>query len=123
MATEQNNHYNIKLKPFAKTLRNDSTKAEVRMWCELLSKSKMGYSFLRQRPVGDYIVDFMSKELKLIIEVDGYSHQFKTNEDLERDKLLTDLGYTVLRFTDDEVMQDLPNVQRTLEIWITESQR
>ncbi len=119
---QNNGFYNKKLKPFAKIMRNDSTKAEVRLWCELLSMGKLGFSFLRQRPVGNYIADFMCKDLKLIVEVDGYSHQFKTTEDIERDKILADLGYTVLRFTDDEVMKDLPNVQRTLEIWIAERQ-
>jgi very-short-patch-repair endonuclease len=106
--------YNKNLKPFAKSLRADSTKDEIRLWCELLSKSKLGYSFLRQRPIGKYIADFMCKELRLIVEVDGYSHNFKTNQDAERDKTLSELGFTVLRFTDNEVMNDLPNVQRTL---------
>lgn len=113
-----NNHYNKKLKPLAKALRSDSTKAEIRLWSELLSKGKMGYSFLRQRPIGNYIADFMSKRLMLIIEVDGRSHNFKTEKDIERDKALATLGFTVLRFSDDEVMKDLPNVQRTLESWI-----
>lgn len=118
MATEQNNHYNPTLKSFASKMRHDSTKAEIRLWCELLSKGKMGYPFLRQRPIGNYIADFMSKELKLIIEVDGYSHQFKTEEDIKRDSGLMEKGFTVLRFSDEEVMKDLPNVQRTLEQWI-----
>lgn len=114
-----NNNYNIKLKPLAKKLRNDSTKAEIRLWCELLSGKRLrGYGFLRQRSIHNYIVDFMCKELKLIIEVDGYSHSFKTEEDCKRDKELKDLGFTVLRFSDDEIMKDLANVQRTLEICI-----
>ncbi|WP_205501481.1 endonuclease domain-containing protein [Rufibacter psychrotolerans] len=117
---EDNHHYNKKLKPLAKALRSDSTKAEIRLWCELLSKKKLGYSFLRQRPIGNYIADFLCKELALIIEVDGYSHNFKTEEDAERDRSLKALGFTVLRFTDDEVMNDLSNVQRTLETWIAE---
>ena len=77
---------------------------------------------MRQRPVSNYIADFMCKELKLIIEVDGYSHNFKTEEDIQRNKELTNLGYSVLRFSDEEVMKDLPNVQRTLETWIAERQ-
>ncbi|WP_345167467.1 endonuclease domain-containing protein [Nibribacter koreensis] len=112
--------YNKNLKPLAKSLRADSTKAEIRLWCELLSKRKLGYSFLRQRPIANYIADFLCKELMLVIEVDGYSHKFKTEEDAARDKVLSELGFTVLRFTDDEVMNDLPNVQRTLETWIAE---
>lgn len=112
----QNSQYNKKLRPFAKALRSASTKAEVRLWCEqLLSNSKLCYPFLRQRPVHHYIAGFMCKELKLIIEVDGYPHTFKTAEDKERDQILAGLGFTVLRFTDEEVMKDLVNVQRTIE--------
>lgn len=121
---ETNNHYNKNLKPLARNLRNDSTKAEIRLWCELLSgKRLLGYGFRRQRPVATYIADFLCLELKLIIEVDGYSHNFKTQEDIKRDAILAGLGYTVLRFSDAEVMKDLPNVQRTLEIWIEQNQK
>ncbi|MGV3587488.1 MAG: endonuclease domain-containing protein [Adhaeribacter sp.] len=114
-----NNHYNKNLKPLASNLRNDSTQAEIRLWCELLSGKRLGgYGFRRQRPVGPYIADFMCKELRLIIEVDGYSHNFKTEADVKRDAALKALSFTVLRFSDAEVMQDLSNVQRTLEAWI-----
>ncbi len=92
------------------------------MWCEVLSKGKTGYGFLRQRPIGNYIADFMCKELKLIIEVDGYSHNFKTVEDQERDEVLSNLGFTVLRFTDEEVMKDLSNVERTIRAFVADSQ-
>jgi very-short-patch-repair endonuclease len=119
---ETNNHYNKSLKPLAHNLRNNSTKAEVRLWCELLSGKRLGgLSFRRQRPIGAYIADFMCPELKLIIEVDGYSHHFKTEADIERDMVLKEQGFTVLRFSDSEVMKDLPNVQRTLEIWIEQN--
>jgi very-short-patch-repair endonuclease len=117
---DENHYYNKKLKPFAKTLRADSTKAEIRLWSELLNKRKLGVPFLRQRPIGNYIADFLCKELKLIIEVDGYSHRHKTEDDAKRDNDLAELGFTVLRFTHDEVMHDLPNVHRTLETWIAE---
>ncbi|MCJ8164151.1 DUF559 domain-containing protein [Pontibacter sp. E15-1] len=119
---KQNIAYNQNLKPLARNLRTDSTKAEVRLWCELLSKGKTGYSFLRQRPIANYIADFMCKELKLIIEVDGYSHNFKTEEDIKRDKDLAELGFTTLRFTDDEVMKDLPNVERAIQGFINRFQ-
>ena len=119
---DQNNSYNKNLKTFARSLRLDSTKAEVRLWCELLSKKKLGYSFLRQRPIGKYIADFLCKELKLIIEVDGYSHKYKAEEDVIRDNDLFELGFTTLRFSDDEIMKDLPNVQRVIENWIADSQ-
>lgn len=93
------------------------------MWCEVLSKGKTGYTFLRQRPVGQYIADFMCKELNLVIEVDGYSHNFKAKEDEERDKVLIELGYSVLRFHDEEVMKDLPNVQRVIDAYIEDLQK
>ncbi len=117
-AMPHNNNYNPKLKPFARSLRQESTKAEVRLWCEVLSKGKTGYTFLRQRPIGNYIADFLCKELKLIIEVDGYSHNFKTEEDIKRDKDIADLGFTTIRFTDNEVMKDLANVERVIVGWI-----
>src|SRR5688500_17792451 len=111
--------YNKDLKPLARNLRNNSTKAEIRVWSELLAGKKLkGYGYLRQRSIQNYIVDFMCKELRLVIEVDGYSHNFKTEDDVNRDKALKTLGFTVLRFSDNEVMQDLANVQRTLEAWI-----
>ncbi|MFD2248344.1 endonuclease domain-containing protein [Pontibacter ruber] len=117
-----NHGYNKKLQPFVKVLRVTSTKAEVRLWCEVLRNGKQGYPFLRQRPLYNYIANFLCKDLKLIIEVDGYTHNFKTEEDAERDAVLAGYGFTTLRFTDEEVMKDLPNVQRTIEVWITDRQ-
>ncbi|MFC5269910.1 endonuclease domain-containing protein [Adhaeribacter terreus] len=123
MTEPENNFYNKNLKPLARNLRNDSTKAEIRLWCELLSGKRMlGYGFRRQRSVGKYIADFLCKELMLIVEVDGYSHNFKTEEDAKRDEELQALGFTTLRFPDREVMQDIENVRRTLEAWIFEWQ-
>ena len=67
-----NNHYNKDLKEFARNLRNNSTLTEVILWNKILKQKKLrGYSFLRQRPIKNYIVDFFSKDLKLVIEVDG----------------------------------------------------
>jgi len=76
----------------------------------------MGYQFNRQRPVGNYIADFLCKELKLIIEVDGLSHQFEEapGKDTQREMALQAMGFTVLRFSDDDVLHDLENVKRAL---------
>ncbi|KAA9338851.1 endonuclease domain-containing protein [Adhaeribacter soli] len=121
MSEPENHHYNKNLKPLARNLRKDSTKSEIRLWCELLSGKRMlGFGFRRQRPVGNYIADFLCKELNLIVEVDGYTHNFKTGEDAKRDADLQVIGFKVLRFSDREVMQDIENVRRTLEIWIEE---
>ncbi|MBN2731770.1 MAG: DUF559 domain-containing protein [Balneolaceae bacterium] len=79
-----------------------------------------GCMFLRQRPVLNYIADFMCKELMLIIEVDGYTHGFEEQWQLdkERQKDLESVGFTVLRFTDEEIMDDIDNVQKAIEYWV-----
>ena len=64
----------------------------------------------------------MCKDLKLIIEVDGYSHNFKTEEDKLRDMKLAELGFTTLQFSDEQVMKDLTNVQRVIEAYIADLQ-
>jgi very-short-patch-repair endonuclease len=114
-----NYHYNKKLKTNARALRNNSTPGEIRIWCELFRARKMrGYQFLRQRPVGSFIADFMCKELNLIIEVDGYSHLFKYEKDIQRDKILKKLGFTTLRFSEQQVKHDLDNVCAEIESYI-----
>lgn len=66
--------YNNRLRKFARENRNHGTKAEAYLWKYALSKKKTGYTFKRQRPVLNFIADFMCQDLKLIIEVDGSSH-------------------------------------------------
>lgn len=109
--------YNPKLKDLARKLRNDSTRAEIKLWKELQRKQIYGYKFIRQKPIGNYIADFFCNKLKLVIEVDGYSHNFE--EVLGKDKLkeqfFNSLGITVIRFADEEVIKDMPNVLRKLE--------
>jgi very-short-patch-repair endonuclease len=105
-------HYNPKLKDLARRLRNNSTKAEIKLWSYLKRKQLMGYDFDRQKPVNNYIVDFFSNKLMLAIELDGYTHSFE--EIHEKDKLkeerLRAFGITVLRFTDDDIMNNIENV-------------
>lgn len=91
------------------------------MWCEVLGeKQMMEYRFLRQRPIGNYIMDFFCKELMLIIEVDGYTHQCEevAVKDQAREKELKEMGYSILRFEDSEVLHDMNNVVRSIENWI-----
>ena len=121
---ENNNYYNKKLKPFARQHRNHSTKAEIRLWCELFrNKQMLSFQFLRQRPIDKYIAAFFCKELKLIVETDGISHRFEEADikDAMKTKDLEELGYTVLRFSDNEVMNNIGNVRRTIEKWIFEN--
>lgn len=118
---QDNHHYNKSLKTFARAHRNQGTKAEVRLWCELLRKRQMmGFPFLRQRPIDNYIADFFCKELKLIIETDGISHSWEgaTERDQQRTDRLMALGYTVLRFDDEDVMKNIDYVRETIKNWI-----
>jgi very-short-patch-repair endonuclease len=121
-ADKSNLHgYNRHLQPFANKLRKTMTKAEACLWKYILRGRMMkGFQFRRQRPVLNYIADFMCKELMLIIEVDGLTHQFEKvfKHDLQRQSDLESAGFTVLRFNDGEVLNDIANVQRAIEGWI-----
>lgn len=121
MISKKQSNYNNKLKKFARQLRNNSTKAEIRIWTELLKAKKMlGYSFLRQRPILNYIADFYCKKLNLAVEIDGFTHDdpIAQIKDQEKDKTLKAAGYKVLRFTDYEVMNELTSVETRLKEYI-----
>ena len=113
-------HYNPKLKLLARQLRNNSTKAEIRLWGYLKGKQMCGYDFHRQKPIDNYIADFFCNKLMLVIETDGFSHQFEEvyDKDIRKEKHLNELGITVLRFEDNEVMKEIENVLRTIEYYI-----
>lgn len=113
-------HYNQNLKSLARKLRNDSTLSEVLLWDEIKARKMHGYQFMRQKPIGNYIVDFFCSKLKLVVEVDGESHyNDKAMKDDEiRQESLEKLGLNFLRFDDLEVKQDIVNVLRTIEDYI-----
>jgi very-short-patch-repair endonuclease len=100
------------------------TKAESALWKYVLKGRQIrGYQFRRQRPVLNYIADFMCPVLKLIIEVDGITHD---NEDIYkndsiRQKALEDAGFTILRFTDEEVLSEINDVYNVIEQWIDQN--
>jgi len=113
-----NYHYNKDLKQLARDLRNNQTKAENRMWYDVLSDQRfLGYKFTRQRPIDQYIVDFFCKELLLIIEIDGKSHEYDDAiiKDRLRENRLTELGFVLIRFSDWEVMNQMDVVQSLLK--------
>jgi very-short-patch-repair endonuclease len=119
--TESNLWYNKRLRNFANENRKDMTKAEACLWKYVLSARKMkGYSFRRQRPVLNYIADFMCKELMLIIEVDGLTHQWEevAETDKIREEALKKIGFTVLRFDDDDVLTQINRVREVIEDFI-----
>ena len=113
-----NHKYNKKLKPNADELRHHMTKAEACLWKYALRAGMMrGYTFRRQRSIHCYIADFVCLPLSLIIEVDGGSHLFKETElkDMRKDKTLKELGFTILRFRDEEVLRNIENVKLMIE--------
>src|SRR5690606_1871782 len=117
--------YNPNLKELARQLRNNSTKAEIILWQKLKRKQMYGYDFHRQKPLDNYIVDFFCHELMLAIEVDGYSHQFEEvyDKDVKKTQRLNELGVTVLRFTDNEVLKEMFSVMLAVENYITEFEK
>jgi very-short-patch-repair endonuclease len=111
--------YNKRLQPFANTLRKGMTKAEACLWKYVLRAKQMkGYQFRRQRPVLNYIADFMCKELRLVIEVDGITHDEKLANDKRRTDELRQAGFRVIRFTDEEVLTNIRGVAREIEKYI-----
>jgi very-short-patch-repair endonuclease len=110
--------YNPELKELAKELRRNMTLSEVLLWNELKQKQMLGFDFDRQRPIGNYIVDFYCKELSLAIEIDGDNHIYKYDYDDQRQQELEKLGVNFLRFEDIEVKKNMMNVLRVIEDWI-----
>ena len=94
----------------AKALRSNQTDAEQRLWYHLRAHRFMGLKFKRQKPLGRYIVDFVCMEQRLIIELDGGQHAEQVAYDQQRDAWLCSQGYTVLRFWNNDVMQQLEGV-------------
>jgi very-short-patch-repair endonuclease len=111
--------YNPELKQLARDLRNNSTLSEVLLWKKIKNKS-LGVEFHRQVPINEFIVDFYCHELKLAIEIDGKSHDYKQEYDFSRQSILENYGVSFVRFTDLEVKQNMNNVLRALEVKIAE---
>ena len=111
-------HYNPRLKEIARTLRKNMTLGEILLWKELKGKKLLGYDFHRQKPIDEYVVDFYCPKLKLIIELDGDSHDGKEEADRLRQARLELHGLTVLRFWDVDVKDSVDGVVEQLREWI-----
>lgn len=100
--------YNPNVKHKARQLRKNMTNSERALWSRLRGKQLLGVQFYRQKPIGNYIVDFFAAKMKLVVEVDGSQHM-ETNhakKDKRRDEYLTSVGLTVLRFNNREVLAE-----------------
>ena len=100
----------------AKQLRRAMTRAETLLWRHLKADRLAGLGFRRQTPMGNYIADFVAHSCKLIVELDGESHDFeeRIRHDARRDQWFASRGYHVLRFTNSEVMKNLEGVVLTI---------
>src|ERR1035437_5005613 len=102
--------------PFAKENRKAPTEVENIMWQELRNRKLNGYKFRRQHPVAGYIPDFVCLERKLMVEIDGGYHNEEEQKKLDdvREQWLSEHGYRMIRFTNDQVLYQLPKVLQQL---------
>jgi very-short-patch-repair endonuclease len=110
--------YNKHLKETSRQLRANMTDAEKCLWAKLRLKH-LGYVFYRQKPIGDYIVDFYCPKARLVVEVDGGQHftAEAANNDRVRDEYMRSLGLTVLRFPNSDVLKNTDSVaERIYEV-------
>lgn len=112
--------YNPKLKELALKLRNNSTKSEIKLWQYLKNKQLMGYDFHRQKPIDNFMADFYCNKLRLAIELDGYTHGFEeaANKDKLKEKKLKELGISILRFYNEDVMRNIDSILRAIQCYI-----
>jgi very-short-patch-repair endonuclease len=97
----------------SKKLRKNMTKAE-RLLCSKIRNRQIGIKFRRQQPLGNYIVDFVSFEKRLVVEIDGGQHM-DCLLDRERDSYLENSGFKVLRFWNNEVLGNIEGVMETIK--------
>ena len=100
----------MKLRQYARSNRKNPTDAERKLWSQLRNRQLMASKFRRQVPIGSYIVDFLCLESKLVIELDGSQHLTQIQYDQTRTRYLESQGYRVIRFFNDEVLQNMEGV-------------
>jgi very-short-patch-repair endonuclease len=99
-------------------LRRDMTSAEKLLWQELRA-NKLGVHFRRQQIIAGFIVDFYCHKAALVIEVDGDIHDLQQEEDARREKVLREMGLTIVRFRNEDVIKDLPKTVRRIRSLIS----
>ena len=108
--------YNPNLKEKARRLRTQMTDSERALWQRLRGKQVQSVQFYRQKPIGNYIVDFYAPKAKMVVEVDGSQHMESEQaaRDLHRDAFLASQGLRVLRFDDREVPTEIEGVMEVI---------
>jgi len=100
----------------ARGLRQDQTGAERQLWRRLRNRLLGGFKFVRQEPIGPYFADFVCREERLVVEVDGATHSSddERRRDAHREEFLRDRGYRVARFDNDEIHRNIDGVLDTI---------
>jgi very-short-patch-repair endonuclease len=107
--------YDKRLTALARENRRNPTPAETLLWQKVLrGKQFEHYKFLRQKPIGDYIVDFYCAELRLVIEIDGDSHAEQLDYDAQRTRFLNSHSLQVIRYANRDVLHELPGLHDNL---------
>jgi len=101
----------------ARALRREATGPERGLWA-FLARSQLGAKFSRQMPVGPFFADFLCRELSLVVELDGFSHDCAPERDERRDAWMAARGFTVLRFTNDDVRDNVEGVATAIRLEI-----
>ena len=106
---------------YAELLRKNLTEREKIVW-EKLCKKQLGVKIRRQHPIWKYVADYYCHEIKLVIEIDGGIHLSKENRecDINREVTLKEFGIEIIRFTNDEIINDIDNVIEQIRIKIKE---
>ena len=99
----------------ARRLRREATDAERRLWSRLRNRQVGGVKFRRQVPIDTFVADFASVEARVVIEVDGSQHAQATEADRLRSEALGDAGYLVLRFWNNDVIENIDGVVAEIE--------
>jgi very-short-patch-repair endonuclease len=111
--------FNPNLKERARELRKAGNLAEIIFWKQVRNKQFLGLDFDRQKIVGNYIVDFYCKELGVVVEIDGDSHNEKMEYDAKRDEYLKSLGLKVYHVRAEDVLNNIEGVMKFLETELT----
>jgi very-short-patch-repair endonuclease len=116
--------YNADLKQMARLLRTRLTDSEEALWFRLRKKQLLGVQFYRQKPIGNYIVDFFAPSARLVVEVDGSQHLVaeQAESDRTRDAYMASLSLKVLRFNSREVLRDIDAVMEAIYRTLAEQQ-
>ena len=110
--------YLEELRTLSRDNRKSATKTENILWYKVLKNKKTGFKFLRQKPLDRFILDFYCKELQLVIEVDGSSHDKRKNYDEARDEFLRNLNIETLRISTEDIMTNLNKVNYEIKKFI-----